>query len=389
MKTLLDKHALFLGNESQLLLNPRLSTHEQDLLKDLYRRFADFPSHVWIASSGSAQKIAESKKLYALSKQALLASAKAANEHLQVTHRDRWLNVLPHFHVGGLGIHARAFLSDSSVVDLTENPWSPLEFTQSCQSQQITLSSLVPTQVFDLVSLQLRAPESVRAIVVGGAALSPELYRRARALGWRLLPSFGMTEFCSQIATADLLSLTQTEFPKALKILSHVQLKIADNGCLAVDGASKFTGFAQEISGEKKWSQAPLGAFVTSDRAEIMDGFLIPQGRGVEFVKIKGEGVSLLWLREKLFELCSKHQITLVALPDQRDGAKLVLVGEDPSDILHMTAKEYNQQAAPYERVSCVAQVSMLPRTELGKIRWEELAITVSEQVVRGDALLL
>lgn len=389
MKTLLDKHALFLGNESQLLLNPRLSTHEQDLLKDLYRRFADFPSHVWIASSGSAQKIAESKKLYALSKKAILASAKAANEHLQVTHRDRWLNVLPHFHVGGLGIHARAFLSDSSVVDLTENPWSPLEFTQSCQSQQITLSSLVPTQVFDLVSLQLRAPESVRAIVVGGAALSPELYRRARALGWRLLPSFGMTEFCSQIATADLLSLTQTEFPKALKILNHVQIKIGQNGCLAIDGASKFTGFAQDLAGEKKWTQGPLGAFETSDRGEILDGFLIPLGRGVEFVKIKGEGVSLLWLREKLFELSSKEHVTLIALPDSRDGAKLVLVGEETKDSLQMIASEYNKQSSPYERVSCVVHVPRMPRTELGKIRWEELAVTVSEQVERGDVLLL
>ena len=36
----------------------------------------------------------------------------------------------------------------------------------------------------------------------GGGAVSDELYRDARALGWRVLPSYGMTECCSQVATA-------------------------------------------------------------------------------------------------------------------------------------------------------------------------------------------
>ena len=63
-------------------------------------------------------------------------------------------------------------------------------------------SSLVPAQVLDLVRAGLRPPPVLRAIVVGGGAISAELYRDARALGWPVLPSYGMTECCSQIATA-------------------------------------------------------------------------------------------------------------------------------------------------------------------------------------------
>lgn len=45
-------------------------------------------------------------------------------------------------------------------------------------------SSLVPTQVVDLVNGEIQAPPGVRCIIVGGGALDMETGRRARALGW-------------------------------------------------------------------------------------------------------------------------------------------------------------------------------------------------------------
>ena len=42
--------------------------------------------------------------------------------------------------------------------------------------------------------------------MTGGGALDPSLYKQARDLGWPLLPSYGLTECGSQVATASLSS---------------------------------------------------------------------------------------------------------------------------------------------------------------------------------------
>ena len=39
------------------------------------------------------------------------------NRHIEATESDTWFNVLPLFHVGGLSILVRAFLSGASVVN--------------------------------------------------------------------------------------------------------------------------------------------------------------------------------------------------------------------------------------------------------------------------------
>jgi o-succinylbenzoate---CoA ligase len=171
----------WLSTDSHVLLNPRMPEEERRRLESLV---VDLPGHVWLATSGTTGAL----KLTALSKRALLASAAAVNRHLQSDDRDVWLCVLPTFHVGGLGIYARAFLSGARVVT---SGW-----------EDVTLASLVPAQVTDLVRDRVEAPPSLRAVVVGGGALSEELYAAARALGWPLLPSYGMTECCSQVATA-------------------------------------------------------------------------------------------------------------------------------------------------------------------------------------------
>src|SRR5712691_8408649 len=151
--------------------------------------------HVWMATSGTTGAL----RLVALSKRAILASAEAVNRHLDATDRDVWLCVLPTFHVGGLGIHARAGLTGSRVI---ASAWDARQFIRTIAAENVTLASVVPAQVRDLVALGEPAPPSMRAIVVGGGALTLDLYSAAHALGWPVLPSYGMTEACSQIATA-------------------------------------------------------------------------------------------------------------------------------------------------------------------------------------------
>ena len=145
------------SSRSHLLLNPRLPEEDRSALQAIYDAAPPLPAHVWIATSGSTG----GWKLVALSKKALITSAAAVNRRLGVRGGETWCCVLPTFHVGGLGIFVRAAISDGRVVEM---PWDPQAFAET----RAAFSSLVPAQVVDLVRAGLRAPEELRAIVVGG-----------------------------------------------------------------------------------------------------------------------------------------------------------------------------------------------------------------------------
>lgn len=323
----------WLSEESHVLLNPRMPEEERRRLESLV---VDLPSHVWLATSGTTGAL----KLTALSKRALLASAAAVNRHLSSDASDVWLRVLPTFHVGGLGIHARAFLSGARVV--TE--WS----------EDVTLASFVPAQVSDVVRDRRVAPRSLRAVVVGGGALSEELYRDARGLGWPLLPSYGMTECCSQVATA-------TAASPELVLLEHVEARIEEDGRLAIQSEALLTGYATE---DGFVDPKIDGWFVTEDVASLDGRTLRVEGRRGDFVKIGGESVDLSRLDRILAAIGA--DAAAVAIPDERLGhvIALAVASGDPDAI----ANAFNARVFPFERARSIVHVREIPRTPLGKI---------------------
>jgi O-succinylbenzoic acid--CoA ligase len=279
-------------------------------------------------------------KLVALSKRALLASAAAVNRHLASDASDVWCNVLPTFHVGGLGIHARAFLSGARIVnDLEEGA---------------TLASFVPAQVSDVVRAGRVAPPSLRAVVVGGGALSEELYAAGRGLGWPLLPSYGMTECCSQVATA------RAESPE-LVLLDHVDARIEEDGRLALRSEALLTGYA---TADGFRDPKVDGWLITEDYSSLDGRVLRVQGRSADFVKIGGESVDLSRLDRILAELGADAAV--VAVPDERLGHVIALVvASGDADAI---AAAFNARVLPFERARSIRRVTEIPRTPLGKI---------------------
>src|SRR6266851_5614716 len=98
------------SRETHLLLNPRTPAGDRQRF-ELLAAAVPLEAHVWMATSGTTGV----QKLTALSKKALLASAAAVNHHLDARASDAWCRVLPPFHVGGLGIEARAYLAGARV----------------------------------------------------------------------------------------------------------------------------------------------------------------------------------------------------------------------------------------------------------------------------------
>lgn len=362
------------SNKTEVLCNPRLPAQEQiqvQLSKILLE------SHFWLSTSGTTDQA----KWVALSKEAVLASAKAVNEHLHSTKHDIWITALPDFHVGGLGIWARSALSGARVIDFkaVHDKWDPKAFYQLTTSSQCTLTALVPTQIYDLVLLGMHAPKSLRAIIVGGGALQTSLYHRAVALGWNLLPSYGLTECASQVATAQL--ETKQEDPTLLpplKILSHIQASTNENGFLSIRSRSLLTGYAIPSNEEFTFVDPKVeGSFQTEDLGSCDGTFLSIQGRLGSFIKIGGESVSVLRLERILEELKLqaeiKSDLVLFACPDERLGHVIHLATTALLEEIQPLLQLYHEQVLPFEKIRKVHFLDSIPRTPLNKLNKNEL----------------
>jgi len=368
------------SGKTELLLNPRMNVEERARLESL-ASIAPIRGHVWVATSGSTGSI----KLTALSKEALLASAEAVNGHLGSDRDDVWLCILPRFHVGGLGIHARAFLTGAR---LLEDAWNPERFVATCGGEGVTLTSLVPTQVHDLVVRSFPAPAALRAIVVGGGRLDDDLYASARGLGWPILPSYGLTECCSQVATAPLDSLSSSRKPD-LEVLRHVEVRRDENGLLALRGSSLLTGYAlEDDAGSRRFVDPRVdGWFVTEDLGAItaVEGrrFLRVEGRSGEFVKIGGESVDLTRLQSIAEKLASSAEppcdAAIVALPDPRLGFVIHLVAT--SDRVDVLVARFNERVLPFERARAAHRVEAVPRTTLRKLLRADLTAEIKRRL--------
>lgn len=321
MDTLTLKSRTFWESDtSYVLLNPkidvkeraRITHHLQPLLK----------GHIWLTTSGTTGR----HKYVALSKEALLNSAEAVNTHLQLR-KEHWVNPLPVFHVGGLSIYARAYLSQSSVTPLDK--WEPKLFA----NMPGTIASLVPTQLYDLVKLKLIS--SIK-VLIGGDALSEELSKQAISLGWTLLPTYGMSECASQVMTNG-------------KILSHLTIKIDPFNELWVKGSSLLTAYAIEDKGVFTLMDPKIdGWYPTGDLAKWRGSSIKIIGRKNECFKVSGEWVSLSYLRKVLDQVIGKpHPYILKKETHPRLGHVVACDPPLPKEI----AERYHALVLPYERI--------------------------------------
>lgn len=336
----------------ELLVMKHWAHGRESELEFLRKNLPELPRHVWLATSGTLAVAGESSWI-AISKDALLASAAAVNAHLGATRDEAWGLNLPLAHVSGLGILARAHISGAPVIELMPERWDTsrlLSFT----GQHL---SLVPTQVFDLVALNIASPETLRTVVVGGDRLPSDLYAKARALGWPVRPSYGMTECGSQVATAD----GTTE---VLQLLSHMKVRTDEDERLWLSGPALFTGRALVKDHTLTWQPREESWWGTSDRARIEGTELKLLGRLDSVVKVRGEKVDLAQLEEAL----RTYDVVIIPITDAREGVKLWAVSERAVEIA-----ELNAGLLPHQRLAGVHVLAPFPRSALGKIKRGEV----------------
>lgn len=385
---------------NQLLMNPRLPAAEKQALASLCAEFEKLygpQDYFLIPSSGSSQRAGESVKLVALHRRSVLNSARRFNHYFGAGPQDHWGLVLPEFHVAGLGVKARAFLAGAQVHNrewAAENPEPVLRWIEE---QGLRFLSLVPAQAYDLVRAGVRCPGQIKKIFVGAGSLIPDLRRQLRGLSWPVAETYGMTETGSMIAVRE---AGEEDF----RVLPGVELRLDETLQIRCDSLVTAT-LQRRANGEMEIRHWPAGEwYLTEDLAELPEAaagggapvgaaaYLRPLGRRSEYVKILGEGVSLPELRGRLeaaaaAEGIAARHLALLPLEDVRAGYRLVLAVEDevPPERQQRFLARYHAEGRPYERISAELRLPRIPRSDLGKLKVEELKSIIRERLKYGE----
>lgn len=344
--------------DPQIICHPQYQSLVPKILESL--ESYHLKHHFILFSSGTTGGV----KGYAISREALFANARASNEHFHLSKDDVWALSLPIYHIGGLSVLARAHLLGNKLIDA--RTWNPQVWANTIQDATIT--TIVPTQLYDLVKLGIKAPDTLKFVIVGGDLLSTKLKEEALKLGWPVIRTFGMSEVCSQLANA------KSPESDEIELLPIHQIKIDENQRLLVKSQALFTlQFVLENESLKVTTASemcdPDGYYKTSDRAELSGTSFKHLGRLGDEFKIAGHLVNMNQLKNILGsylvekDLFGKMEFQLE--DDERKGKKLVLYALPE-------AESHTQEIRTLIHPVKIDVVQILPsfvRTDLGKLK--------------------
>jgi O-succinylbenzoic acid--CoA ligase len=158
---------------------------------------------------------------------------------------------------------------------------------------------------------------------------------RAAELGVSLVPTYGMTETCSQIATA-IPGTTQESAGVIGPLLDGFSVSIRRSsvavtdevGVIEVEGPAVFSGYTDEPFRSSPFTTSDLG-FMSKD------GQLSVVGRIDDVVVTGGENVSLSGVGSVIEEVVGVLDVAVVGIPDEEWGTAvcaIVSIGIDASE---------------------------------------------------------
>lgn len=327
---------------------------------------------VCVMTSGSGGE----SKIVPLSHENISAAVRASRRRLWNSPEDRWLLILPLSHVGGLSVIWRSLEAGGSVV---VTPFDAAE--DAIIRHRPSFASMVPTMVHRLVGDDSGALSSVGTVLVGGAALTEAAWDRAHAGGVRLVPTYGLTEAASQVATMlpgdpkrgrGLVGKPLEGVDVTIVDSSSQQLPVGESGLVAVEGDTVFRGYLGEGRGPSR--------YVTSDIGHLDgDGYLFIEGRVDDIITSGGENVSLDRVADLIRRFGDVHDVCVVAIDDPEWGSvagAMVVSGRDIEWFDTMA----RQGMKPHERPKRWLKRSAIPLLENGKYDKDVVRAALEEE---------
>lgn len=192
----LSAHAASRLGRAIFPLNPALSTRWREVLLQAAGGPVADDIELFIATSGTQGE----PKAVMLSGANLQAGVLASRSRLPLREGNAWLACLPLYHIGGMAILYRCAEAGAAVV--LHEGFDPQRVWNDLEKHRVTHISLVPAMLAQLLDIGRDSPPpALKYALIGGGPLSAALAERARAAGWPVCVSYGMSETGSQVAT--------------------------------------------------------------------------------------------------------------------------------------------------------------------------------------------
>ncbi|HVK24338.1 MAG TPA: o-succinylbenzoate--CoA ligase [Actinokineospora sp.] len=291
-----------------------------------------------------------------LSASALRASAAATHERLGGP--GVWLLAMPAYHIAGIQVLVRSILAGTEPVVLRSNGFRPKAFTEAASdalgSVGPVYTALVPTQLTRIVNDggdALAALRSFDAVLIGGAAVAPEIVERS---GARIVTTYGMSETAG--------GCVYDGVP-----LPGVDVRV-DDGLISLRGPMLANGYRLDPAATAE--SFVDGWFRTSDRGTF-DGVLRVSGRVDDVINTGGVKVDAGAVRRVLAQQPRVTDACVVGLPDPEWGQRVaaaVAVGSDGWANIEDLRDAVRARLGPAAVPKVFAVVDELPLTGPGKV---------------------
>jgi O-succinylbenzoic acid--CoA ligase len=283
------------------------------------------------------------------------ANARGLAQAMALTDDERWLSPLPLAHVGGLMVVLRSVLMATTAV-IAPPPFDEHAIAARLRDDGITIASLVPAQLQRLLDAGARPGPRLRRVLLGGGPMPPALLARARAAGFPVCPSYGLTQACSTVTVGE-----RGDVETAGRPLPGVGVAITEAGEIVVSGATVNA----------------LGSLRTGDLGHIdSQGRLVVTGRKGDVIISGGENVSPAEVEAVVAEHADVAEVAVFARPHALWGEAItaLVVARDGAELSQAELRAHClDRLARFKVPKAFELVSALPRTESGKVRRGEL----------------
>jgi len=243
-------------------------------------------------------------------------------EFFALNPQSRWLLSLPLFHVGGLAILFRIFLTGGAVV------LSNLSLIDALVTHRITHLSLVPTQLIRLLNEKKPISTYLHCLLLGGAPISSHYLIEATQRGLPLFTTYGMTEMSSIITAA--------KKPLSLhtgKTLPYREHAIAADGEILVRGETLFSGY-WDPQAQNILPCRTDGWFATKDLGTVtLDGNLHLLGRKDRLFISGGENIHPEEIERALLSIPGIVSATVMPIADPEFGMRPIAFIQDETTV--------------------------------------------------------
>ncbi|HSD30002.1 MAG TPA: AMP-binding protein [Vicinamibacteria bacterium] len=307
----------------------------------------------------------------------LAANARTLLESWRITAQDRYLAVLPLFHVHGLGNGVCSWLASGCRMRLVER-FEHGKAQALFEEFQPTLFFGVPTIYVRLLELPdesaRRIGERARLFVSGSAPLPSPVFEAFRAkFGHAVLERYGMTETLMTIGNP----YDGERRPGTVgRPLPGVEVRIVgpdgrdrghgETGELLVRGPAVFSGYWRRP--DPTAAAFVDGWFRTGDLGErSADAYFTLRGRASDLILSGGFNVYPREIEEVLLEQRGVREAAVVGVPDERRGERPVAFFAGDADPAALEAA-CRGQLASFKVPTAFVRVESLPRNAMGKV---------------------